>query len=66
MFEKGKQLIKIDRWFPSSKMCHVCGCINQDLKLSDRIWICPSCSETIYRDMNAALNIRDVGLSYII
>ena len=64
MFEKGKQLIKIDKWFPSSKMCHVCGCINQDLKLSDRVWTC-SCGELLNRDINAAINIRNVGLSQI-
>ena len=65
MFEKGKQLNKIDKWFPSSKTCHCCGSVNKDLTLNDRIWICPSCGETIYRDINAALNIRDVGLSLI-
>lgn len=65
MFEKGKQLIKIDKWFPSSKTCHHCGSINKNLTLNDRIWICSSCGETIYRDVNAALNIRDVGLSLI-
>ena len=65
MFEKSKQLIKIDKWFPSSKTCHCCGSINKDLRLDDRIWVCSSCGETIYRDVNAALNIRDVGLSLI-
>ena len=65
MFEKGKQLLKIDKWFPSSKMCHVCGCINSDLKLSDRIWTC-SCGEILNRDQNAAINIRNVGLSQVI
>ena len=65
MFESGKQLIKIDKWFPSSKTCHQCGSINKDLTLNDRIWVCPSCGETIYRDINAALNIRDVGLSLV-
>ena len=50
MFEKGKHLIKIDKWFPSSKTCHCCGSVNKDLTLNDRIWICPSCGETIYRD----------------
>ena len=65
MFEKGKQLIKIDKWFPSSKTCHCCGSVNKNLTLNDRIWVCPSCGETIYRDINAALNIRNVGLSLI-
>ena len=65
MFESGKQLIRIDKWFPSSKMCHICGCINSDLKLSDRTWIC-DCGATLNRDQNAAINIRNVGLSQII
>lgn len=65
MFEAGKQLIKIDRWFPSSKMCHVCGCINQDLKLSDRTWTC-DCGAILNRDQNAAINIKNVGLSQIL
>lgn len=65
MSERGKQLIKIDKWFPSSKMCHACGCINLDLKLSDRVWTC-SCGEVLNRDKNAAINIRNVGLSQII
>lgn len=65
MFEKGKYLIKIDKWFPSSKTCHCCGSVNKDLTLNDRVWTCPACGETIYRDINAALNIRDIGLSLI-
>lgn len=65
LLERGKLFVKIDKWFPSSKTCHNCGVINKDLKLSDRIWICPACGSTIERDYNAALNIRDVGLDLI-
>lgn len=65
LFEKGKQLIKIDKWFPSSKMCHVCGCINKDLKLSDRVWTC-KCGEILNRDENAAINILNEGLRQIV
>lgn len=64
LFERGKQLIKINKWFPSSKMCHVCGCINKDLKLSDRVWTC-ECGEILNRDQNAAINILNVGLSQL-
>ena len=53
---QGKKLIKIDKWFPSSKMCRFCGCINSDLQLSDRIWTC-SCGQILNRDENAAINI---------
>ena len=58
---QGKKLIKIDKWFPSSKMCRFCGCINSDLKLSDRVWTC-SCGQTLNRDENAAINILNQGL----
>lgn len=61
---KGKQLIKIDKWFPSSKMCNYCGTINSNLTLSDRTWIC-ECGNVIDRDTNAALNIKQVGLSLV-
>ena len=61
----GRQLIVIDRFYPSSKTCHQCGHINKNLKLSEREWICPECSQIIDRDYNAALNILDEGLRQI-
>jgi putative transposase len=60
--EQGKRLVTIDKWFPSSKLCHVCGCVNDDLKLSDRKWTCESCGAVHHRDVNAAVNIRNEGL----
>ena len=66
LLEAGKSgLIKIDKWFPSSKTCHNCGSVNKELKLSDRQWICLECGSVIERDFNAALNIRDVGISLL-
>ena len=61
----GKTLVKIDRFYPSSKTCHYCGHIHKDLKLKDREWTCPQCGELIDRDMNAAKNILDEGLRNI-
>ena len=61
----GRQLIVIDRFFPSSKTCHNCGYIYKDLKLCDRKWICPHCKSLIDRDYNASLNILDEGLKQI-
>jgi len=56
----GNSEIRIaDRWYPSSKTCHDCGYIYKDLKLSEREWICPSCSNVVNRDKNASLNLRD-------
>lgn len=62
--DKGKELIKIDKWFPSSKMCRFCGTINKNLTLADRIWTC-ECGKTLNRDENAAINIMNVGLSMV-
>ena len=65
LMEQGKKLITIDKWFPSSKLCHHCGYVNDGLTLSDRVWVCPSCGETILRDENAAINIRNAGIAQI-
>lgn len=56
-----KQLIKINRWYPSSKTCSNCGRINQDLTLDMREWKCSSCNSILDRDLNAAKNILSEG-----
>lgn len=56
--EYGIELRVVDRWYPSSKLCHECGQIKSDLKLSDREYIC-DCGYHMDRDLNAALNLRD-------
>lgn len=56
--EKNIELRIVDRWYPSSKLCHECGCIKTDLKLSDREYIC-DCGYHTDRDFNASLNLRD-------
>ncbi len=53
----GCRVQKVDRFFPSSKRCHVCGYIHQDLRLSDREWTCLECGTVHNRDVNAAINI---------
>jgi putative transposase len=55
----GGQLVVADRWFASSKTHHGCGGYHADLKLGDRIWICPKCGGRVDRNANAALNLRD-------
>ena len=57
----GKKVISIDRFYPSSKTCSVCGYKKQDLKLSDRKWTCPNCGTNHDRDINAAMNILIEG-----
>ena len=56
--DNGIELRVVDRWYPSSKICHCCGNIKKDLKLSDRIYRC-ACGYVEDRDYNASLNIRD-------
>ena len=57
--ENGIELRIADRWYPSSKLCHECGSIKKDLKLSDRKYVC-ECGNIADRDYNASLNLRDV------
>ncbi|MBO7185058.1 MAG: transposase, partial [Oscillospiraceae bacterium] len=63
--KNGCTVVKVDRWMPSSKACHVCGTLNTSLRLSDRTWQCESCGTTLDRDANAAINIREAGLSLL-
>lgn len=56
--DNGIGLRIVNRWYPSSKMCHCCGSIKKDLKLSDRIYRC-SCGYMEDRDFNSSLNLRD-------
>lgn len=60
-----KTLVKIDRFFPSSKTCSNCNWIKQDLVLSDREWVCVSCGTKHDRDLNASKNILRQGLSVL-
>jgi len=59
---KGKYLVKIPKYFPSSKRCSGCGYINKGLTLSERTWVCPECGTGHDRDINAAVNVREEGI----
>jgi len=61
----GKLMVKIDRWYPSSKTCSVCGHVVSKLTLSIREWNCPKCNSHLDRDENAAVNILAVGQTVI-
>lgn len=63
--EQGKQLVKIDKWFPSSKTCSCCGAVKDKLPLSDRTYICEVCGNVLDRDYNASINIRNEGMRLI-
>ncbi len=59
----GRELIVVDRWYPSSKTCSACGHLLAELSLSTRHWTCPSCGSRHDRDINAAKNIVAAGLA---
>ena len=59
--KNGSQLLKIDRFYPSSKTCSECGHVLAELPLSVRSWQCPTCASIHDRDLNAVKNIERVG-----
>jgi len=60
--DRGKHYIEIERSYPSSKLCHKCGWLYEDLKLDERTWTCGGCGTFHYRDHNAANNTRTRGI----
>ncbi len=63
ILEYKTNLIKIDRFYPSSKTCSKCGYVLGELDLKTREWQCPECKTKHSRDLNAAINICRVGAS---
>ena len=59
--KKGSILVKVDRWFASTKTCSCCGAKNDNVKLGVSAWVCPVCGASHSRDVNAAVNIREEG-----
>ena len=63
---KGKTFVKVDRWFPSSQTCSVCGHVNKGIRdLKIREWVCPRCHTRHERDNNASINIAREGYRLI-
>ncbi|NER78433.1 MAG: IS200/IS605 family element transposase accessory protein TnpB, partial [Leptolyngbya sp. SIO1D8] len=62
----GRELVKIDRWFPSSKQCSSCGHIAEKMPLNIRAWKCPECGYNHDRDINAAVNVLAAGLAVLV
>jgi putative transposase len=56
-----KYVVKVDRWYASSKTCNRCGYVYKGLTLGERKWRCPECGEVHDRDLNAAINILKEG-----
>ncbi|WP_302847838.1 RNA-guided endonuclease TnpB family protein [Azotobacter beijerinckii] len=61
----GRQIVQIDRWYPSSKRCSCCGHTLERLPLDVRRWSCPECATEHDRDVNAAINIKAAGLAVL-
>jgi putative transposase len=62
--EQGKYLVRIDKWFPSSKKCSLCGVIKKEIHLSERLYRC-DCGFVGCRDINSAINIKNEGMRMI-
>lgn len=58
----GRTLVQVDRFYPSSRLCHNCGHKYYGLRLSEREWVCESCGASHDRDVNAAMNVLDEAL----
>ena len=63
--QRGKTVIVVDRWYPSSKICADCGYQMPKMPLSVREWTCPACGMPHDRDLNAAINLRTVAESSV-
>lgn len=61
MADRGKRLIRVNKWYPSSQLCHMCG-HKQKMPLSVRTYRCPDCGMIFDRDHNAAINILSEGI----
>ncbi len=61
----GTEVLVVDKFFASSKICSSCGCKNTQLTLADRTFVCQNCGLEIDRDLSAALNLRRAGLEYV-
>lgn len=59
----GTSLVKVDRYYPSSKTCSACQYVNEHLSLRDRRWVCPECGASHDRDFNASVNILRQGIA---
>lgn len=63
--EQGKHFVKIDKWYPSTKTCSVCGTVKPDIVLGVSEWDCPCCGTHHMRDRNGAINIRNEGYAML-
>ena len=62
---RGSRVVLADRWYPSSKTCSQCGYVHDVLTLAQRSWICLGCGAEHDRDVNAAINLKNMAVSSI-
>ena len=62
---EGKRMIAVQPEKPTTKLCHVCGAVNENVPRSKRFWICPNCGARLSREVNAAINIKRLGMAQI-
>ena len=60
--EYGTHIIQVSKYFPSSKLCSICGYKHETLEINQREWVCPKCNTIHNRDINAGMNLRNEGL----
>lgn len=63
--EKGGYLIKVNKWYPSTKTCSSCGSVVKSIPLGERTYVCDKCGLVLDRDYNAAINIKKEGLKFL-
>jgi putative transposase len=63
LHDRGKEIVRTPKFYPSSQICHVCDYRNHDLTLDIREWYCPKCGTLHDRDVNAAINILNEGFN---
>jgi len=61
--QRGGRVVVVDRWYPSSKTCSCCGYLLAELDLGTRRWVCPGCGTSHDRDVNAAINLKNLAAS---
>ena len=62
----GSEVVQADRWYPSSKTCSACGSIYADLVMGEERWVCQNCSTEHDRDINAAINLKNLAAAYAV
>ena len=66
LLQRGKTLVRVDKFYPSTKRCSYCGSVKEEIGISERIYICSCCGNKMDRDENAAMNIATEGIRLLL